>query len=273
MNESILNGLLNLFAIFASIVKIDNEQAKKAVHSYLSSHFGVRDHQEHMELYTALRDMYDDPLVPVDKEFVIHNICRQMKVKLTAEEQFLLLVRFLEFACTNSQEFNAHLSLFRKVAEIFSISLNEFDEALAFLTGRPYATILLIDNHSTEEENHITREGMDGYIRVLYLRRFDKILFTYHGNGFVMMNDNAVTPGMFYSWQHSSFIKSPLFRPVYYSDLLSVFNKHEHKEEVFLSGRDIEFRFHNSVNGIHNFSFDAESGQLVAIMGGGKRRR
>ena len=40
MNETILNGLLNLFAIFASSVRIEREQASRAVHSYLSSTSG-----------------------------------------------------------------------------------------------------------------------------------------------------------------------------------------------------------------------------------------
>ena len=119
MNETILNGLLNLFAIFASSVRIEREQASRAVHSYLSSHFGVRSHKEYIELYNALRDMYDDSLFVIDKEQIVRNICEQMKVKLRAEEQLLLLIRFVEFAYTNSEEADQHLALFRLVADIF----------------------------------------------------------------------------------------------------------------------------------------------------------
>ena len=50
MNETILNGLLNLFAIFASLAKIESDQARQAVNSYLTSHFGIRSHKEYMEL-------------------------------------------------------------------------------------------------------------------------------------------------------------------------------------------------------------------------------
>ena len=136
MNETILNGLLNLFAIFASSVRIEREQASRAVHSYLSSHFGVRSHKEYIELYNALRDMYDDSLFVLDKEQIVRNICEQMKVKLRAEEQLLLLIRFVEFAYTNSEEADQHLALFRLVADIFSIPQEEFDDALAFITGQ-----------------------------------------------------------------------------------------------------------------------------------------
>lgn len=268
MNETILNGLLNLFAVFASAVRIEEQQASRAVHFYLSSHFGVRSHKEYIELYSELRSMYDDPLFPVDKEGVVRNICEQMKVKLMAEEQLLLLVRFVEFAYSNSEEFENHLPLFHVVAEIFAIPREEFDDILAFITGKPSASLLTISGEETTTENHITRKGMDGFIRVLFIRRFDKQIFTYYGTGVVFMNDIPLSPGIFYAWQHSSVLKGPLFLPVYYSDLLTVYNKNERKETIYLNGRDLNFTFKNSSNGLHNFSFNLESGQLVAIMGG-----
>ena len=268
MNETILNGLLNLFAVFASAVRIEEQQASRAVHFYLSSHFGVRSHKEYIELYSELRSMYDDPLFPVDKENVIRNICEQMKVKLVAEEQLLLLVRFAEFAYSNSEEFENHLPLFHLVADIFAIPQEEFDDILAFITGKPSSSLLTISGEEAAIGNHITRKGMDGFIRVLFIRRFDKQIFTYYGSGVVFMNDIPLSPGIFYAWQHSSVLKGPLFLPVYYSDLLTVYNKNERKEAIFLNGRDLNFTFKNSTNGLHNFSFNLESGQLVAIMGG-----
>lgn len=268
MNETILNGLLNLFAVFASAVRIEEQQASRAVHFYLSSHFGVRSHKEYIELYSELRSLYDDSLFAVDKESVVRNICEQMKVKLMAEEQLLLLIRFVEFAYSNSEEFENHLPLFHLVADIFAIPQEEFDDILAFITGKPSSSLLTISREETTVENHITRKGMDGFIRVLFIRRFDKQIFTYYGSGVVFMNDIPLSPGIFYAWQHSSVLKGPLFLPVYYSDLLTIHNKNERRETISLAGRELNFTFKNSSNGLHNFSFNLESGQLVAIMGG-----
>ncbi|MDL2255240.1 ATP-binding cassette domain-containing protein [Parabacteroides sp. OttesenSCG-928-K15] len=270
MNESILNGLLNLFALFASMVRIEDKQAVQAVHSYLSSHFGVRAHQEYIELYKELRGIYDDDLIPVNKEDVVRNICTQMKVKLTAEEQFLMLVRFVEFAYTNSDELKNHLQIFRIVAEIFNISPTEFEDILAFITKESTPALLFIDGEkeNNKRDNHIVREGMEGYAIVYFIKRFQIYIFTYYGKELVFMNDIPLTPGMFYAWQHSSVLKSPLFLPVYHSDLQAVLNEKEKKETVHLAGRELEFNFKNSTNGLHHFSFDLESGQLVAIMGG-----
>ncbi|MDH6359100.1 ATP-binding cassette domain-containing protein [Parabacteroides sp. PF5-9] len=268
MNEAILNGLINLFAIFASLVRIENGQAIYAIHSYLSSHFGVRTQNDYIELYKELRSMYDDDLIPINKEDVVRNICKQMKAKLTLEEQFLLLVRFVEFAHKNSNELENHLHIFKIVAQIFRVSEKEFDDILAFVTGGQSASLLKIDAQEGGSEHHITREGVSGYVIVFFIKRFDLFIFTFHGEGQVFMNDIPLTSGMFYTWQSSSVLKSPLFLPVYYSNLQAIFNKNEHRQTVHLAGRDIQFTFPKSTNGLHNFSFDLESGQLVAIMGG-----
>lgn len=268
MNESILNGLLNLFAVFASVVKIENGQAIRAVHSYLSSHFGVRSHDEYIKLYTELRSIYDDSEFAIDKEQIVKRICEQMKIQLTSEEQLLLLIRFIEFAYNNSDELDDHLKLFHLVADIFSVPHDEFDNILAFVLGTPSPSILTISGSGKDSNNHIVREGMEGYIRVWLINRFGRYIFTYKGIGSVFVNDIPVTSDIFYTWQHSSVVKGPLFLPVYYSDLQVVFNKDKRLEIVRLSGRDIDFTFKKSANGIHDFSFDLESGQLVAIMGG-----
>ncbi|MDR2498765.1 MAG: ATP-binding cassette domain-containing protein [Tannerellaceae bacterium] len=270
MNEIILNGLLNLFAIFASIVKIEKKEAEEAVRSYLYSHFGVRSHKEYIELYNELRSLYDDSLYAINKEHVVNNICKQMKAKLTHEEQLLQLVRFLEFAYNNSGEFESHLGMFRNISEIFQVSDDIFTDAIAFVSGKNSPSILTISGDETHESTcFIRREGMEGCILVWYISRFDRYLFAYRGSGIVYMNDLPVSPGIFYSWQHSSVVKGPRFLPIYFSNVQAVFNQDRRNESVRLSGRDIEFSFPGAgAPGIHNFSFDLESGQLVAIMGG-----
>lgn len=268
MNETILNGLLHLFAVFASLAKIETGQARKAVNTYLSSHFGIRSHKEYIELYDELLSVYNDPDFDIDKENVIKNVCTQLTPKLIAEEQLLLLLRFMEFAHSNSEGFLANIGVFQTVVSIFNIDKKTFDNLVAFVTSTPSSSILAINAQPSEKENHIYRKELEGEIRVLLLEKYDRLVFTYYGNGAAFMNDIPLTSGIFYSWQRSSVIKSPLFLPVYYSDVLDVFNRNEHNERILLSGRDLNFRFKNSENGMHNFSFDLESGQLVAIMGG-----
>ncbi len=268
MNETILNGLINLFAIFASLAKIQREKARAALISYLTSHFGIRSNQEYMNLFDEIQTLYDDPDFSIDKEMLILNVCQQLKPKLIAEEQLLLLLRFMEFAHSSNEGLDQNIAIFHSIANTFTISSLQFDQLYAFVTGSKADNLLVIDNKETEKTNHIYRKGLDGEIRVLQFPQYDRTVFSYEGNSQIFMNNIPLTAGIFYSWQRSSVIKSPHFLPIYYSDVIDTFNRNEHKARICLTGRNINFRFKNSENGIHNFSFNLESGQLVAIMGG-----
>ena len=152
MNETILNGLLNLFAIFASLAKIESDQARQAVNSYLTSHFGIRSHKEYMELFEEIQSVYDDPEFDIDRESVIINVCNQLKPKLIAEDQLLLLLRFMEFAHGNNEGLNENLAIFHKIATIFNIDTDTFDNLYAFVVGKKSPSILTIKTSTISTE-------------------------------------------------------------------------------------------------------------------------
>ena len=243
MNETILNGLINLFAIFASLAKIPHEKARAALTSYLTSHFGIRSNQEYLDLFDETQSIYDDPDLAIDKQMVILNVCQQLKPTLIAEEQLLLLLRFMEFAHGSDKGLDENLSVFHSIADIFAISAQQFDQLYAFVTGHNADHLMVIDNQESDQPNHIYCKGLEGRIRVLQFPQYDRIVFAYQGNSQIYMNNLPLTAGIFYSWQRSSVIKSPHFQPIYYSDVIDTFNKNEHKARISLTGRDINFRF------------------------------
>ena len=69
-------------------------------------------------------------------------------------------------------------------------------------------------------------------------------------------------------WQQSGVLKSRHMLPLYYSNISALYDTGCRKHEIVLSGRDINFRFPGSDNGMHDLTFDLRSGQLVAVMGG-----
>ena len=84
-----------------------------------------------------------------------------------------------------------------------------------------------------------------------------------------MLNDVPVLAGSYQVWLQSSVLKNSSGQPVYYSSIISTYgqdNKQTHSVEF--CGRDINFRFPNSDNGMHDLSFSLKSGELLAIMGG-----
>ena len=155
MNETILSGLINLFAIFASLAKIPHEKARAALTSYLTSHFGIRSNQEYLDLFDETQSIYDDPDLAIDKQMVILNVCQQLKPTLIAEEQLLLLLRFMEFAHGSDKGLDENLSVFHSIADIFAISAQQFDQLYAFVTGHNADHLMVIDNQESDQPNHI----------------------------------------------------------------------------------------------------------------------
>lgn len=256
MNDIILSGLLNLFALFGALSGIDREKASRIIAAYLSQHFGVHSLETYLGLYNDLRDLYDES-PSLDKDRIIAGICDGLRKKILAEEQVLLLLRFMEFSAMNQTRLMENRDIFVNVAQQFGVSEAELNNFLAFVT-----------DGTTERVVSVKMDGLDGEIRLLELPEFNKLVFSYRGKDVVLMNDVPVLAGAFQVWQQSGVLKSARCAPLYFSSAKAKFTVQTDSTAIELAGRDINFRFPNSDNGMHNLSFTLHSGELVAIMGG-----
>jgi ABC-type multidrug transport system ATPase subunit/ABC-type multidrug transport system permease subunit len=257
MNDLVLSGLLNLFALFGAVAGIDKERSEKLIKAYLNQHFGIRRQETYLGLYRDLRELYQMSS-GLDKDKIIEGVCEGLRKNIEAKEQSLLLLRFMEFAGMNPEGFLTHEELFKKVASQFNVSEDDFGHFKAFVLDR-----------ETEKVLSYVPEGWNGTLKMIDLPGSNAMAFTYRGTDPVMMNDVPVLAGTFQLWQQSGVMKGKQGTPLYYSNIKALFDKKGDKHiPIELSGRDINFRFPGSDNGMHNFSFTLHSGQLVAIMGG-----
>ena len=257
MNDLVLSGLLNLFALFGAEAGIDQEKSEKIIKAYLNQHFGIRRQETYLGLYRDLRELYQMSS-GLDKDKIIEGVCDGLRKNIEVKEQSLLLLRFMEFAGINPEGFLAHEDLFKKVAAQFNVSRDVFNHFKAFVLNR-----------ETEKVLSYTPREWNGSLQVIDLPESNAMAFTYRGNDPVMMNDVPVLAGTFQLWQQSGVMKGPQGLPLYYSNIKALFEKKDDTHTpIELSGRNINFRFPASDNGMHNFSFTLHSGQLVAIMGG-----
>ncbi len=262
MNDILLSGFLNLFALFGAVNRTDKNRSLQMLSNYLTKHFGVRMLDDYLPLYSDLRDFYD--ISPeLDKDAIIEGICSNIKHRISREDQTLMLLRLMEFCdpTPGSQKGESiseeNLQIFRKVAELFEVDGDIFEDFVCYVSGDTNAHVLTL-----------TREGMNGELRLIRVDRYNKILFSYNGSDTVLMNDIPVLPGTFLVWQQSGVLKSRHMAPLYYSNISALYDTGSRRQEIILSGRDINFRFPGSDNGMHGLTFDLRSGQLVAVMGG-----
>ena len=103
MTDIILSSFLSLFALFGKEEQVDEAWAKAMLVSYLRHHFGIRNTDLYLDLYSDMRGAYEmtDDLNAQD---AVTSICSALHGKITTQEASLLLLRVMEF-CGNRNSY------------------------------------------------------------------------------------------------------------------------------------------------------------------------
>ena len=258
MTDVILSSFISLFALFGKEEQVDEARAKDMLVNYLRRHFGVRNTDVYIDLYDDMRMAYD-MADNIDSRQTVTTICNGLQGEIRAKEKSLLLLRLMEF-CGYSEE--RHNVIFRTMAECFNISEEQYKDFRDFVSNKPTDKVMIHKLDNT-----------DGELRTLFNPATGDLLFTYLGNDEVLFNDVPVLSGAYQVWLQSSVLKSKKSRPLYYSTIVDAYNRVNgeivsSQQTIEFCGRDINFRFPNSDNGMHDLSFTLRSYELLAIMGG-----
>ena len=254
MTDVIISSFISLFALFGKVEQVDEERAKEMLVSYLRHHFGIRNIDLYLDLYSDMRmayEMTDD----LNTQETVSSICASLHGRIRTSEEALLLLRLMEFC--NDDGLKA-VDMFDTMARQFHISESQYADFTDYVNNKESEHVLL---------HHI--KGFDGPIKTLLDRATGLLIFSYMGNDTVLLNDVHVLAGTYQVWQQSGVLKNAVGQPVYYSSIISAYTKDENKTQaVEFCGRDINFRFPGSDNGMHDLSFTLHNGELLAIMGG-----
>lgn len=258
VTDVIISALTNLFALFCSRGKVDADMSREMLGDYLGRHFGIRNKDEYLTLYSDLCSFYEEvPDLNIDE--IVDGICTGLKSEIRNEEGAMVLLRLMEFCAKTPEYFDAEDHIFLRSAENLGI-----DKALCKL----FADFVL-----GYESHEVRLNYFDGFcapIKTLWLEEMNTIVFSYDGNDYthVLFNDVPLVKGMYQIWDTSGVLKNNMGKLVYYSMIHAQYHSHSEHDCIDFCGRDINFRFPGSDNGMHNFSFDMHNGELIAIMGG-----
>lgn len=303
MSESILNALVHLFAIVANInVEGVSSKGKKIVKLYLQRYLSGALVDEYLSLFNNYYDFYrreikDDSAKNQNESIVelissqLTNVCEQIQKGLLRKERVIVFLQLLEFVYDDfvlTDEEAAFIEIVGKTFNLLPDEINDF-ESFIFSTNPEdldKERVLVIDNQLTEwAENlawlmknrsqqsksdfkHIYRKNLYGKIIVLHIPSVNAFVFRYVGELNIYVEGNKVIPGRAYFLNSGSIIKGPNIESIYYNEIASYFLGTSEDEKITLTAKNIEFSFYNSDNGIKEFSFSEESGQLIGIMGG-----
>jgi ABC-type multidrug transport system ATPase subunit len=303
MSESILNALMHLFAIVATLNRKGvTEYGKSIVKAYLLQHLKENVAVDYLKLFEDYLDFYKRdkdvsisenlPATSIYDSQYLAKVCSQIRTELHRNERIIVLLRLIEFVLEDQVITDHEREFIHLVAETFKISNTEMNNALAFLEGSKKEEldqehVLFIgseESSSIEElegdwidknrpepissEKKIIRNELEGEVVVLHFSSINLFIFKYIGNDELLLDGQPVSPDKFYILDSGSSLRNRKIQPIYFSDIARMFLKPESEIKIVINADNIEFKFRNSENGIHNFSFSEESGKLIGIMGG-----
>ena len=249
LNDTIISGLVNLFALVGARNGVDEHGSEILLRNYLSRQAGIRGTEEFVSLYRDLRGVYslDDSL---DKTRIVAGICDNVRGSIPAGELSLLLLRLMEFARVDDKD------IFPQMAEDFGIPETTLQDFRDFVDGNVTERVLMQQF-----------PGYDGAVKTLWIADGSTLVFSYLGQEEVLFNDVPLLRDSFQIWAKSSVMKSHHGVPLHFSTVYRPYEDVTSSRVVF-SGRNLEFRYPGSDNGLHNMTFSVRGGELVAIMGG-----
>ena len=289
MNESILNALMQLFAIIASI---NNEgishNARYIVIDYLKKQLNKNLVDKYLHLYD---NFISEHKQEQDKKkrrkklsvssVKVLKICSKINESLHQKEKFIVLIRLLEFINDDGIITDNENDFITTVADIFNISEIEFNNLKAFILKKiediPQKDNLVIIDNKTKDEikeecflkvKFLHDENLDERIIILYINTIETFIFAYLGKINLNITGRNIIPKKTYVFDSGSIIKGGTIQPIYQTFIASYFLSSPDKAKVQLHANRIRFQFPKSENGIQRFSFLIESGQLIGIMGG-----
>ncbi|WP_421895427.1 ATP-binding cassette domain-containing protein [Marinoscillum sp.] len=303
MTESIINALVHLFAIIES-VKEDNDvvdSGEVIIKPYLSKLLNQELTNEYLRLFYDYLSFYrevnaeaSDHILEIDSSSILQvaKICNQLNKELQSRERIIVFMQLLELINTDEKVIPRENEFISLVAMNFNLNAAEAHSLKSFIIdpngkGIDKDKAMVIDNKMTEwpEEvawmmrnkskklpgasfHHMYVENLFGKILVLHIASVDTYVFKYDGPLNLYLEGNKIVPRKFYLLKPGSIIKGPNIRSIYESEIIRQFVQERNKVKIVLAGEDLTYRFKDSANGIHKFSFNEESGNLIGIMGG-----
>ena len=288
MSESILNALVQLFALIGDIhdETIITSREKDIVRMFLARQLNnelvtryMRIFEEYLKIYNsesiAKGSMKDRKRISLNAMRIL-SICEKINEELQQKQKIYVLIQLMDFISLGEEVTENELDFLQTVANAFYVPDIEYGNIKSFIMNhskdvKEKNKLLVIDNKKeseTPEIKHIYNEHLTGKISFLYISSTNTYILRYEGHEDLYLNGQNISTGQTYVFDHGSTIRGAGIKTVYYSEISGLISETTFQFRISLNADNVSLKFKNSENGIHNLNFHGESGQLIGILGG-----
>ncbi|MHC1705171.1 MAG: ATP-binding cassette domain-containing protein [Tenuifilaceae bacterium] len=287
MSESILKALMQLFAIIAHPEDDETEgesDRRLVVENFLKNQLNQELVREYLKVFDYYYNLHQEKQSEKSKtkkrtsssSVRVLKICAQINEELTQQQKIVVLFRMLEFVKTaEGGVTEQEMAFISTVAESFHVPENEFSLICDYVLS-PFEKITLNDsilviNSNKDYHNkgvrHIFSDSFQGELKVINIDTANIQFLRYWGDHELYLNGHLLQKDKIFVLNTGSSIRNSKIKPIYYSNIIGRFAIDKIKEKILFEVKDVVFKFKGGKIGLHNITFNQESGHLVGIMG------
>src|SRR5689334_20652499 len=227
MSELLLKAILKLFAVVAKEDDV-NRQEREQIRIFLEEHISIAN----VESYLQFFDEYEKTIVSKHGDLtVIHEICQEINPQLTQKQKIVIVLELVTIIQSDGAISDHEDHLVKAIGSNFKITEDEVEAIEVFVFGKNPETmdnssILLVDSSDgkiVKKAKHLTREGLNGFIAVLFIDAVDIFFIKYIGGSDVYLNGVPVKSGKISVLAVGSNLRWEKDDPVYYGSILAKF--------------------------------------------------
>ena len=282
MSERILKALIQLFALIAKVDNIGSD-GRSVVKAFLNQQLNaelVEDYLKIFEEYLEKHQKISKRKEGKEKKRTSVNsvkvlrICSQINEELGQQQKFIVLLRLLEFVFAEEHS-DQEIEFVKTVASTFNISDDELNDSMEFVLSKGSAVpdrsnFLIISNNSQaelKEAKVLQNRSIVGFIKVQKIESMGVYIAKYDGDESVFINGQTMEIGQVYLLAHGSSFRNAKMKPIYFSDISSLFRGFETKKEISFVVDKLHYDFPAGNTGIHDLDLVEKSGGFTGIMG------
>lgn len=280
MSDKILKALLQLFAILGK-AKEGVGDSRQTVYFFLKQILNEEQVEDYIKIYNEFLLSHENKnegekqrKKTAVSSVKILVICEQINEALTQRQKIVVLVRLIEVILEDGKVTDQEIEFISTVAACLNISEDEYDLLYKFCTQADFIeheqllTITAPEKTKQLQGKSIPCEGLKGEIRIVNVKSTGMYFLRYYGGMAITHNGQNISDLRIYQLNHGSSIRGAKIETIYYSDIVGSFLNEQYAHPLQYVVNKITYRFPDGEIGLHELSFEENSGKLIGIMGG-----
>lgn len=286
MYEGIIETLIKLFAIITEFRKKLTTENIAMVESYLKENFSSELVDKYLNLYREFIQYYHVEHREIfyntkesDKRFLnkkyLKGICYGIDDHFDLNARFLIISQLLNFINKENGLNSELLKIVNYVALRLKINPKEYEDLSRFALYsiqkvKDKSSLFIVNGNkepSNKEIKHLYRENQSVELELIRINSTNSLFLKYWGPRNMYLNGHRLNQKKLYLFPPGGTLKTSRIIPIYYSSIMTRFIQGKGNQIIVYNAENIEYRFSKKIYGLHPFSFQERSGDMVGIIG------